>query len=43
LWDEARIFVGNKYFKEGVKAPKFDFIPDEEVWIEDTLLRIYYR
>ncbi len=43
LWDETRIFVGNKYFKEGVKAPKFDFIPDEEVWIEDTLLRIYYR
>ena len=22
LWDEARIFTGNKYFKKGVKAPK---------------------
>ena len=23
LWDEARIFIGNKNFKEGVKAPVF--------------------
>ncbi|MCF6243090.1 MAG: bifunctional diaminohydroxyphosphoribosylaminopyrimidine deaminase/5-amino-6-(5-phosphoribosylamino)uracil reductase RibD [Bacteroidales bacterium] len=43
LWDEARIFIGNKYFKEGVKAPEFHFIPDEEIWLEDTLLKIYYH
>lgn len=24
LWDEARIFISNKKFKKGVKAPKFD-------------------
>ena len=43
LWDEARIFTGNKYFKEGVKAPEFNQIPAEEIWLEDTLLSIYYR
>jgi len=43
LWDEARIFIGNKYFKQGVKAPEFNFIPEEEIWLEDTLLKIYYR
>jgi len=21
LWDEARVFVGNKYFEKGLKAP----------------------
>ena len=24
IWDEARVFVSNKTFKEGIKAPKFD-------------------
>ena len=24
LWDEARIFTGNKYFKDGIKAPKIN-------------------
>ena len=24
LWDEARVFVSNKKFKEGIKAPKLD-------------------
>jgi len=40
LWDEARVFVGNKYFKEGVKAPEFAFEPTEEIRLEDTWL--YY-
>jgi diaminohydroxyphosphoribosylaminopyrimidine deaminase/5-amino-6-(5-phosphoribosylamino)uracil reductase len=43
LWDESRIFVGNKYFKAGVKAPDFNFVPKEEIWLEDTLLKIYYN
>ena len=43
LWDEARIFVGNKYFKAGVRAPDFNFVPEEEIWLEDTLLKIYYN
>lgn len=41
LWDEARIFVGNKYFKEGVKAPVFTFEPFEEIQLEDTMLYHY--
>jgi len=38
LWDEARIFTGNKYFKNGVKAPKirgnnndYNLISDSEL------------
>ncbi len=41
LWDEARIFVGNKYFKEGVKAPHFPFKPIEGIQLGDTLLYYY--
>ena len=43
LWDEARIFVGNKYFKEGVKAPKFPFVPIGESYLDDTLLKFYKK
>jgi diaminohydroxyphosphoribosylaminopyrimidine deaminase/5-amino-6-(5-phosphoribosylamino)uracil reductase len=43
LWDEARIFVGNKYFKAGARAPDFNFVPEEEIWLENTLLKIYYN
>ena len=25
LWDEARVFTGNKYLQTGIEAPKFDF------------------
>jgi len=42
LWDEARVFVGNKYFKEGVKAPEFLYKPSEEVLLDDSSL-YYYR
>jgi diaminohydroxyphosphoribosylaminopyrimidine deaminase / 5-amino-6-(5-phosphoribosylamino)uracil reductase len=24
IWDEARVFIGNKLFYEGVKAPKIN-------------------
>ncbi|MEN8123363.1 MAG: RibD family protein, partial [Bacteroidota bacterium] len=41
LWDEARVFVGNKYFKEGVKAPVFSFEPIEEILLGDTKLYCY--
>ncbi len=41
LWDEARIFVGNKYFKDGIKAPLFPFKPIEEIQLGDTLLYHY--
>ena len=41
LWDEARVFVGNTIFKEGVKAPKHrgQLISEEKI-IDDTL-KIY--
>ena len=42
LWDEARVFVGNKYFKDGVKAPEFNFQPIKEGFIDDTML-FYYK
>ena len=29
LWDEARILVGNKYFGDGLKAPKLSLSPDK--------------
>ena len=31
LWDEARVFVSNKKFKEGIKAPKFDIHQYEKI------------
>ena len=43
LWDEARIFVGNKYFNAGIKAPVFKFHTDEEIWLDDTLLKVFYN
>jgi diaminohydroxyphosphoribosylaminopyrimidine deaminase/5-amino-6-(5-phosphoribosylamino)uracil reductase len=43
LWDEARVFVGNKYFKEGVKAPGFNDTPVEEVHLGDTVLFYYLK
>ena len=41
LWDEARVFTGNKEFHEGIKAPKFygELICEEH--IEDDILKIY--
>jgi diaminohydroxyphosphoribosylaminopyrimidine deaminase/5-amino-6-(5-phosphoribosylamino)uracil reductase len=43
LWDEARVFVGDVVFDDGVKAPDFIAqISSEEKIINDTL-RIYYH
>lgn len=41
LWDEARVFVGNKFFKEGVKAPEFPNEPIEQIQLGDTTLYYY--
>lgn len=43
LWDEARIYIGNKRFGSGVKAPETDWILDREEKLDDSLMRIYYR
>lgn len=41
IWDEARIFTGNKTFKKGIKAPVFSgTLISEEIILNDTL-KIY--
>jgi diaminohydroxyphosphoribosylaminopyrimidine deaminase/5-amino-6-(5-phosphoribosylamino)uracil reductase len=41
LWDEARVFIGNTEFKEGVIAPKFSGRLISESRIEEDILKIY--
>jgi diaminohydroxyphosphoribosylaminopyrimidine deaminase/5-amino-6-(5-phosphoribosylamino)uracil reductase len=41
LWDEARVFVGETQFKEGVKAPEFNEIINKKIKITTDLLKIY--
>jgi len=41
LWDEARVFVGDKLFGDGIKAPEFDLTKTEKQMIgTDTLYLI---
>jgi len=42
LWNEARIFIGNKIFNCGIKAPVFNEIPNKEILINESKLK-YYR
>ncbi len=41
LWDEARVFTGNKYFSEGVSAPKIEKIPVFREFKDEYKLDIY--
>lgn len=41
LWDEARVFTGDVYFTEGVKAPNFNATLFSEENIQNDILRIY--
>lgn len=41
LWDEIRLFIGNKMFYSGVKAPKFNAKIVSEENLEETRLFIY--
>jgi len=43
LWDEARIFIGNKSFGAGLKAPLLNICADEIVQVSDNKLRIFYN
>ncbi|GGK15155.1 riboflavin biosynthesis protein RibD [Yeosuana aromativorans] len=43
LWDEARVFTGNKLFKQGVNAPSFSGRLDHEICINEDVLKIYYN
>jgi diaminohydroxyphosphoribosylaminopyrimidine deaminase / 5-amino-6-(5-phosphoribosylamino)uracil reductase len=41
LWDEARIFTGNRSFKKGLKAPNFSGHLVSEQMVGDCTLRLY--
>lgn len=41
IWDEARRFVGDKWFGNGVAAPKFNYIPVSEDVIGNSKLFFY--
>ncbi len=40
LWDEARIFIGNTVFREGLKAPNLEGVLVSVERIDDDLLKI---
>jgi len=41
LWDEARVFIGNKYFYNGIKAPEFSSRLTGHTMLDDSHLSIY--
>ena len=41
LWDEARVFTGEKLFKQGVKAPVFNGKLIQKQDLSEDILRIY--
>lgn len=43
LWDEARVFTGDKIFRIGVKSPVIEGIKPEEHRILDDLLQVYFN
>ncbi len=43
LWDEARIFTGDVYFKEGLKAPVIGGKQIRSEFIENDVLRTFYN
>ena len=43
LWDEARVFTGNKYFKAGLKAPKINAESKFTMQIGSDLLNTYFN
>jgi diaminohydroxyphosphoribosylaminopyrimidine deaminase/5-amino-6-(5-phosphoribosylamino)uracil reductase len=43
LWDEARVFTGQKNFKDGVRAPVIHTKPAHHSKAWKTELRIYYK
>jgi len=40
-WDEARVFTGNTFFKNGIKAPSLQIAPISTSQIQDNQLSIY--
>jgi riboflavin biosynthesis protein ribD len=43
LWDEARVFIGNKIWKNGIKAPKLDYSPNKIQYIDKDILLSYQK
>ncbi len=41
LWDEARVFTGNKYFGNGVSSPAFVFRPTQILQYGEDILAIF--
>ncbi len=41
LWDEARVFIGNKYFERGLSAPAFNKIPYKTEMLGDSKLMLF--
>jgi diaminohydroxyphosphoribosylaminopyrimidine deaminase/5-amino-6-(5-phosphoribosylamino)uracil reductase len=41
LWDEARVFIGNKQFGAGVSAPEILTVKPEEIRIREDVLMLY--
>ena len=41
LWDEARVFIGNKFFNDGIKAPEIAYLPEFQKNILTDSLIIY--
>ncbi|MBW6484365.1 MAG: bifunctional diaminohydroxyphosphoribosylaminopyrimidine deaminase/5-amino-6-(5-phosphoribosylamino)uracil reductase RibD [Vicingaceae bacterium] len=41
VWDEARVFIGNKYFEKGLKAPNMKLRPSFTEKISDDVLLIF--
>ena len=43
LWDEARVFIGDNSFIEGISAPKLNIEPTSETKILEDRLMTYYN
>ena len=43
LWDEARVFTGNKQLYQGLKAPEFNNKPFSKEKVKDDTLTIYHN
>lgn len=41
LWDEAKVFIGEKEFKSGLKAPKFNKTPINSLQFDTDILNTY--
>lgn len=43
LWDESRVLIGNKLFKQGLKSPKMLLNPTESYSIDNDTVLIYRK